>query len=323
YKEAFHESCAANDPKDVANAFKGKIKDLLTSVNGLLNRKSQYPFLEKLSSLKDLLSTLSNQEYAYFITNLKEFEDDLLDMREDILDPIQTFMNGDQINIYDDIKKMAQGDVTNYDYVQAEDERNTLTDFLANNVPYKGNVLRTAKAAMDALNQKVKERLEEAKQETITTIEETMSFLKEKEGFEKIPPHQQQRVLSIFEEEVNRVQGLRYISSIEKTQLDVEKTHKKNQLALLLQYISQIEVYTPPITPTTVVNDPDNTVVEKPTKEDKPTVSTPQKDIEYLEQISVKFNKQELMTEKDVDAYVKALQEVLKKEINNNKIILL
>ncbi len=46
--DAFDESCPAKEPKDIALAFKDRLKGMSVEVNQILARKSEYPFLNSL-----------------------------------------------------------------------------------------------------------------------------------------------------------------------------------------------------------------------------------------------------------------------------------
>src|SRR5690606_13929420 len=121
YKDAFDTSCGFREAKDVATAFKDKLKEQSINVNQLLARKSEYPFLSSLEPIADKLEKWSKKYYAFFLISLNEFEDELLDTKDDLLDPIKRFMNGEQRNIFDDVKKLLDGNTANFDYIQGDE----------------------------------------------------------------------------------------------------------------------------------------------------------------------------------------------------------
>ncbi|WP_291125507.1 hypothetical protein, partial [Flavobacterium sp. UBA6031] len=85
------------------------LKEMHLELNQLMARKRELPFLSSLEEFKDKLERLSNKEYSYFLSNLKDFEDHLLDSKENLLDPIKRFMNGDQVKIYEGIRAVTNG----------------------------------------------------------------------------------------------------------------------------------------------------------------------------------------------------------------------
>jgi len=122
-------------------------------VDQLLARKQSYPFLKSLEPFSEKLDRWYKKDYSYFITSLSEFEDGLLDTKEDLFSPIQRFMNGEQRNIYDDVKTLLEGNTANFDYIQSY-ELETLKTLIASNTPYKGSGVQLAKAAKDELSKK-------------------------------------------------------------------------------------------------------------------------------------------------------------------------
>ena len=107
YKDTFDESCPLKEAKDVAISFKNKLKELSVEVNQLLAQKNEYHFLKTLEEFSEQLDKLSKKEYAYYLTQLNKFEDQLIDTKENVLDPIKRFVKGDQIKIYDGIRSLV------------------------------------------------------------------------------------------------------------------------------------------------------------------------------------------------------------------------
>jgi len=97
YKDAFDEACPSKDAKDVALDFKHKVEELFVEVNQILSKRREYPFVESLESFSNFLSRLKNNDYHYFLNSISSFEDELLDTKEDLLDPIRKFLNGQQV----------------------------------------------------------------------------------------------------------------------------------------------------------------------------------------------------------------------------------
>ncbi|MDB4655544.1 BREX system P-loop protein BrxC [Flavobacteriales bacterium] len=294
YSDAFDESCSYKEAKDVANAFKGKLKDLLVDVNQLLVRKGEYPFISSLSEFSDKLERLSNKEYTYFLANHKDFEDDLLDAKEDLIDPIKRFMNGDQVSIYDSVRNLLAGDTSNLDYIDGS-ELGILKDLMSNAKPYTGNAIKEAKTAKDALTKKVIDRIKEEQSLAIQAIEESIKKIESKDDYGKLKKGQQTIIVAPLEEELNKVQNSKYIGIIRDVKARVRDTLLMKQLTEMMRLA----------TPEDEGEDGDD---------DKPKVH-------YIKRSNVKakFDKSELKTESDVDEYVESLRKALKEQIQNNR----
>ncbi|MEC5167237.1 putative transcriptional regulator [Flavobacterium sp. PL11] len=298
YAEAFDESCSYNDAKEVATAFKQKIKQLHDEVKQLLVRKSQFPFLKNIEEFSTTLERLSTKEYAYFLTNLKDFEDTLLDTKEDVIDPIKRFMNGDQVKIYEGIRSFVNGDVSNIDYIEGE-EFAILKALLANPKPYQGSQIKDAKAAQDELTQKVLARIEEEKKKAITAIEHAIADIKSKEEYNALESSHQNKIVLPFQEEITKLQTQRYIAVIR----DVKSKTLDSLLPKQLNEMMRLAA------PVIVVEGGDGgEVVNEPTPH-------------YIRRTSIKvpFSKTELRTEEDVNDYVEVLKKALLEQINESR----
>lgn len=293
YSEAFDESCPFNDAKDVANAFKEKLKEMSYELNQLIARQGELPFVKSLIDFKEKVSKLTGKDYSYFLTNLKDFEDDLLNTKENILDPIKRFINGDQVKIYEGIRAIVKSDVSNFDYVEGN-EFNILKELLDNPKPYTGNSIKEAKAAQDELTKKVLERIAEEKTKAITAIQSTIEDIKSKEEFIKLDATNQNKIITPFQEEIDKLQTQRYIALIR------DAKNKTLEHLFPKQLNEMMRLSTPAETGSGEVNEP-----------------TPH----YIRRASIKvdFAKTELRTEADVNEYVEALKKALLEQIKETR----
>lgn len=294
YADAFDENCSLSEAKDIAMAFKGKLKEMFVEVNKLLVQKREFPFLKSLEDFGEKLDRLSNKEYSYYLTNLRDFEDDLLDTKEDLFNPIKRFMNGDQSKIYADIKTLLSGDTSNLDYVEGG-ELKILVGLLNHDKPYSGNLIKEAKTSKDSLSSKVIEKIKEEKELAIHSIEATINKLKEKEDFSKLNEYHQNSIIKPFQDELTKIQSQRYIAVIR----DI-KTRTTDGL------------FTKQLNEMVALANPVKEPVEGEVQEPK---------VHYIKRSNVKtdFKKTELKTDDDVDEYVEALGKALKEQIKNNR----
>ncbi len=297
YSDAFDETCSMKEAKDVANAFKNKLNDMYVEVNQLLAQKRSYPFLNSLNEFADKLEGWSKKEYGYFLTNLNGFKDELLNTKEDLLDPIKRFINGDQKDIYDGILNLLEGDRSNLDYIEGN-ELQLLEELLKHSKPYSGNLIREAKKAKDVLANKVLERIDEEKGKAKKTIKNAIKNLQSKEEFMDLDTAQQEQVIQPFQDETKKLQNQKYIAVIRDVRAMVQEVLLSKQLN------EMIGLAAPPASSGGEVNEP------------KP---------HYIRGSSVKANysKTELRTESDVDEYIEALRKSLKEQIKNNRRITL
>ena len=96
----FDEGNAPKDPLELArhgaDKLKGKLDELKATVSG-----SKYPFVEQLSGPIGLLEQTVGKSDDWYLNDFN-LGDDLLEAKENLIDPIQSFLNGPQRSIYDE-----------------------------------------------------------------------------------------------------------------------------------------------------------------------------------------------------------------------------
>lgn len=291
YADAFDETSGLKEAKDVAVAFKEKIKDLATEVKQLYYRRSDFPFLSVLEGFSERLQRLSNNDYKYFLTSISDFEDDLLDNKEELLDPIKSFINGEQANIYLDIKKLVNSNTANIDYIDG-DEFETLTTLINSKTPYRGNAIQIAKAAKDSLTKKVVAGIDNEKKQFEEKLNFIFSDLEKTEPFQKLDAVQQDEIKNIIISLKAKVKAERFIGNIRNEARKVEDSFYNDQL----NHISKL------LAP----------------KDEEGKAAEPEAKYIKKSTIRIDYPKRELTSEEDVLAYTEALKEAYLKRINQN-----
>src|SRR5690606_10486507 len=111
----------ANEAKALGQETALAFQHLSHELKPLLAQASQYPFLKALEPVLELLKVLTGKPYAWYLTDLKRQEDDLLDAKEKLLDPIRRFMIGQQKEIFTQAFQFVQSQTSNFAYVEQAD----------------------------------------------------------------------------------------------------------------------------------------------------------------------------------------------------------
>lgn len=289
YSDYFDESCPAKEAKEVALAFKNKLNREYGWLNQMLMNKEIYPFLSILDPVAEFVEKLSKKEYTYYLTNVKDFEDDLLDFKEKTVDPIKRFWNGEQKNIYDSIRKFFSGNQSNLEYIQCE-ELDVLREVNDHATPYYGTLIRDAKTAKDALTKKALIQIEEERKLTETEIGKAISRIQSHDDFKALDDAKRKQVLKPFDEETKKVKEQRFIANL-------RGTHAYVKGELLEQQLNEMAKLANPI------NEPDKPLIH----------------YQNINNVRVEFPKTELKTKEDVEKYIEALKARLNNLINDNK----
>ena len=114
----------------------------------------QYPFLASLAAPIAVLGNVIGKPYAFYLTELRGFEDDLFAQKEQVSDPIRRFMGGAQKQIYEDASLYLRSQEPNFAYVEG-DEARQIRVILDDPAAYQGNRMTQVKSLVDALRARV------------------------------------------------------------------------------------------------------------------------------------------------------------------------
>lgn len=295
HSDAFNESNPFVEAKEVAALFKSRATEVSNEINRLLSQHRDYPFVKTLEPLQLLLNKLIGLDYATLITDAKKYEDELLDSKEQLLDPIRQFMSGEQRNIYDRMTTFLTGNQANFDYVD-HSERKILLEARESDRPFYGNAMQEVKRVMDSLSGSILARIQEEREQTLRQAQNTILQLQEHEGFDKLSEIQQAAIL--------------------KPIRDIESKAKSQQyIANLMQYRQRLR---------DVFTDQLNEISKLTTKttEDTPIPKDRFINIRHVEK-KIRFPKRQLTSDADVIDYVEQLKAVLLEEIKSSKKITL
>ncbi len=158
YGEFFGAPPKASDAKalgiETGEAF-AKVKD---EINRLEAQKSSYPFLAALGPVRDAVNVAAGKSYAWYLTDLGQDAEHLLDLKEDVLDKVRSFMAGTQRGIYDDARAWLAAQNANLNDAsrgKAAAVRAVLDDPNC----FKGNAIHHMKGGLDALKAEVNVRI--------------------------------------------------------------------------------------------------------------------------------------------------------------------
>ncbi|MET4589814.1 BREX system P-loop protein BrxC [Arthrobacter sp. 754] len=119
YKDFFLEPQPTADPLELAAATKARLQSLqdkLTSDRDKFN----YPFMSSLSHATEALAKVCGQADDWYLTSFRTHMDELQDFKSDVIDPIESFINGQQKRIYDDAAALLRGEQSNLTQIDSE-----------------------------------------------------------------------------------------------------------------------------------------------------------------------------------------------------------
>ena len=299
YEDFFDAPPKSNEAKPLAREAGAAFKDMLHTFEPMGKMVSYYPFLTALKEPIGQLRELIGKEYSFYLTALTRIEDSLLDMKEDLLDPLQQFMSGQPKNIYDESRCFLEEQNANFSDLKG-DEGRQIRDILADNECFKGNKMQQLKSLVDKLKKEMEALLEEVKKQAWDTVEILKDELISMEDYQRLDTSRQDELLqafTIFE------QNLKHQKIIAVIRESVRKFKENEYLQLLSKKDTWIQEQQQKDNPKNYDNED---AVKK---------------VEYISShnISVAFSKSLLSNEQDVDNYLKALRKAYISEIKTGK----
>lgn len=215
----FDDANAPKDPLELARHGAGKLKGKLGELKAVATG-SKYPFVEQLYGPISLLEQEVGKPDEWYLTDFNQ-GDALLDAKDSVIDPIQSFLNGAQSAIYDEAVALLATHSSNLGYLpngSDDDVRSGLADPNA----FRGNRMAQLKKATDELRSRIDDVIAANRKSIATMIEGRRTQLFASAYYEKATAAAQQGVAVGIDQTLSRVTA-------------------ENQVALILQLGTDFE----------------------------------------------------------------------------------
>jgi hypothetical protein len=283
YPNASFASTSARDIYDIAVA---QTRSLIEACRNFMNLG--YPFNAAFEQIIETVSPIGKMTADTLFEEIPKLEDALLDTKEDLVEPLMEFMNGEKRKIYDSVVRFLKENQNNLRYID-DPSKEVLEKLVKLDKPYLGNHIPKAKQALERVSQLLAPLIEQARDEAIAKVEAVISELQSNESFKEIPEAERYKVIRPRQE---LIESLKATSSIDTIRQRTNEDALADELDRGLETIAELI--------------------------DIPVVSQTVR----LSKVAPK-DKIALKTAEDVEAYVEKLKENLLKEIESGKQILL
>lgn len=300
YGEFFDGPPLANEAKALGAETARAFAELARTLTALRGQAAIYPFLTALDAPIEALQKVIGQPYAFYLTELRPFEDPLLDLKEQVIDPVRHFMSGPLKQIYDDARAFLAAQEANFSYVGGA-EAEQLKAVLDDPYCYQGNKMQEAKRLLDSLRQQVAAQVQAEKAQASTTLDERWQQISGMAEFGRLSAAQQGQLHASFTSLQQELQRQSLIAVIREA---LRRFVEGDYLRLLNQMLAWAS---PP---------PPETEPGGETACREPAVTY---EIISRSALSVPFAKPLLTSEADVDAYLNTLREAMMQAIQNGK----
>ncbi|MGV0731541.1 BREX system P-loop protein BrxC [Mycolicibacter sinensis] len=164
----FDEGAVPSDPAELARFGKDKLASRRDELNALV-ASSRYPFVSQLSDVVVLLDEVVGKQPDWYLSAFDK-ADELLEAKEDLIDPIKSFLNGQQATIFDEAHALLSANTGNLGYLPAG-SADTVKTLLADGNAFRGNKMNQLKAAADTLRGQIDDVVADKRADVTEAIE--------------------------------------------------------------------------------------------------------------------------------------------------------
>ena len=299
YQDFFHETCPEQEPKAAALVLRDRLKAENQRWQAIQRQAAAYPFLQALQPIVAQLDALQAKPYDYFLSHFSEVREGLLDTREDVLDPIEQFLNGTQREIYDEVRDFLNRGEANLGYL-GEERVAPLRRLLEHPHPYRGGHMQQAKRDLEAAKDALLTLVQQERQNALSALDALDQKIASAPDFGQLDAMQREKVRQPFAEARQTLEKTRLIPVIRDRLNHCEQEAYPRALDLITRLARPA-----------------------PTPEPSPTGDTPPPPprITYVMRDTIKppFAKPYLETETEVDTYLQQLRERYLRVIREGK----
>lgn len=316
YTEFFDTPPEASEAKALGMETEKTLDTLRQELEKLYAQRATYPFLHPLQTAIDQLENYKGKPYTWFMTELKQDEDALHDLKDDLIAPLRRFMafNSAQKVIYDDARDYAQAQSDNFAYLPGTDAGlvDTVEKALFDKDIYKGSRVQQLKTQLETLKANVKTQMATEIDSALATLSDKQRQFCDQEEFGEITPEQQEQLTKSFDSTREAITNQTRIGLVRERIRTFEERDFVDLLSRLTAWT------TPPKPVETTGNDYDGNHNDQGSDPDMvrdTPPAAPEIKIVPRNQIKVAFDKPMLTDENDVDRYLESMRAALIDEI--------
>ena len=305
YEDFFDTPPADGEAKVLGKETGAAFQQLVEVLNQFIAQADRYPFLNSLVPVVEQFKEISQKPYTWHLTELPRQEDELLERKEQLIDPVRKFMAGPQKDIFDKAREFVQAQESNFPYIKGDDAAQ-VTGLLNDPECFKGKRMQQVKTQLESLQHNVTSQIEveiaKAK-ESVNVLKDRLSGMAE---FGALNGEQQAQITRPFDEFSSAIERKTLIAVIREDRRRFEENEYRQQLSQLTAWTQVAPIHE-------ALSDTGSSDTQEKVKEPPPP--------EYVSssEVIVLFEKAWLADEADVDRYLQSLRDALLEEIRKGK----
>lgn len=313
FEDFFDTKTSTKDPKALGAEVSVALGKMIQQLRELVAQTAQYPFLTVLEPVVDKLQSIHNKTYTFYLTDMMKQEDELLDLKEKIIEPIIRFMNGSTKAIFDDTKKFLTSQEANFGYVELA-KIDELKALLFDSKIFLNGQLQTIKLMRDSIELDLNNELDRVKGACRTRLVELNDKIIAMPEFSLIDSVSQDWCKKQFDQIDSWLVNQTVIAVVN----DKVRKFEDNEYSQIIDNIlkwSQPKQEPKPISNQADEGDNVQSVKVPPSVE----ASKPQQIVVPARDIKVTYKKPLLDDEQDVHDYIAALRDAILAEVKAGK----
>ncbi len=296
---------SASEAKALGQEAAEAMRDLSGQLQLLLERAQVYPFLNALQPVVTRLKDTAAKPYNWFLEELPREEDELLDLKEQTIDPIRKFMSGSQKDIYDDARAFVSTNEANFSYLPAI-ESDSIKAALTDPNCYKGTRIQGLKGTLDHLKSEMEQKIRQVRAQATDKLNSLQARIHGEQEYQSLPGVRQAELDAPFGELIKFVGEQRLIAVINDRMRYFEDEGFQKVLDLMDRMNAP--------KPAPAVGED-----EGEGQDDPPAGSEIKPEYVYSKTIDVPFDKAWLGSQEDIDRYLESMRTALLEELRKGK----
>ena len=198
YEDFFDAPPRASDAKALGKESGTALREMIGQLKPLVAQAEQYPFLNALAPEVEKLEAIAGKPHTWYLTELFPQKDELLERKEQLIDPIRKFMSGPQKEIYQQAKSFMQNQEENFTYINGN-EAGEVQALLDDPSCYKGSRMQNVKTLIDTLKVEVAGQIATEREKAVAAVSSFREKLQGTDEFAALAPDEQEQIKTSFE----------------------------------------------------------------------------------------------------------------------------